>query len=123
MVADPTWATTVTLSLLHPPAVGLLEGVGGVNWWLVAKVFAGWAVTLVVVGATTGVLFALGVYAPSIQCERGMAALTQRYAAAAVSAARRCEAGVDACTPWEGLGEALGNTTDVCMAALETVCT
>lgn len=105
--------------------MGVLEGIGGVNWWLVAKVFAGWAVTLVVVGATTGALFALGVYSPSITCERGVHALEQQYSQAGVAAAARCEGdGVGACTPWETLADALtGNVTDVCLAALTTVCT
>lgn len=105
--------------------MGLLEGVGGVNWWLVAKVFAGWAVTLVVVGATTGALFALGVYAPSITCERDMHALVQQRTEAAATAAARCAGpGLDACTPWERAAEALNSTLDdVCLAALNTVCT
>lgn len=96
------------------------------NWWLVAKVFAGWVVTLLVVGATTGALFALGVYAPSIQCERATHALAQQHVEAAAVAMARCDAAaVDACTPWDRVADALaGNTTsDVCLAALKTVCT
>lgn len=46
-------------------AVGLLEGNQNVNWPLVVRVMAGWAVTLFVVGGTSAMLFAQGAYAPS----------------------------------------------------------
>ncbi len=104
----------------HPPptAVGLLEGTGGVNWLLVLKVFVGWAATLVVVGATTAALFAAGVYAPNIQCERGVHALANAHAAAAQAAAVRCEAQNST------LAEVLaGGESDVCAAVLTTLCT
>eukprot|EP00850_Spirogloea_muscicola_P013656 SM000094S24673 [mRNA] locus=s94:4045:7180:- [translate_table: standard] len=45
--------------------VGLLEGVGGVNWGQFGKQFASWVATLAVVGLCTAGLFAQGVYAPS----------------------------------------------------------
>lgn len=52
----------------------MLEGVGGVNWRLVARVAAGWVATLVVCGLTAGAFFAAGVYSPSLPCSRATAA-------------------------------------------------
>lgn len=46
--------------------VGLLEGKGGVNLLLLAKVIGGWIITLVIVGGTAAAFFAQGAYAPSI---------------------------------------------------------
>ena len=47
--------------------VGMLEGVAkGVNWKLLAKVGAGWIMTLVIVGCSSAAFFAQGAYAPSV---------------------------------------------------------
>ena len=47
--------------------VGMLEGVAkGVNWKLLAKVGAGWIMTLVIVGLSSAAFFAQGAYAPSV---------------------------------------------------------
>ena len=48
--------------------VGALEdfkGCSGINWNIAYKVFLGWIITLVVVGGTTALLTAQGIYAPS----------------------------------------------------------
>ena len=37
----------------------------GINWKIACKVFAGWIITLVVVGGSAGLLVAQGIYAPS----------------------------------------------------------
>ena len=37
----------------------------GINWKIVWNVFFGWIITLVVVGGSTGLLVAQGIYAPS----------------------------------------------------------
>jgi sodium-dependent phosphate transporter len=48
--------------------VGLLEGVTkGVNWRFFSKQFASWVLTMFVVSISTGLLFAQGVYSPSIE--------------------------------------------------------
>jgi len=47
--------------------VGLLEGHLGVNWPLFARIFGGWVMTIIVVGLMSGLLFAFGAFAPSIQ--------------------------------------------------------
>lgn len=47
-------------------AVGLVEGAKGVNYTLLLKVFGGWIVTIIVVGITSGLFYAQGIYAPSI---------------------------------------------------------
>jgi len=44
--------------------VGLLEGRAGVNKWICGKTVIGWVVTCVIVGLTSGVLVAQGVYSP-----------------------------------------------------------
>lgn len=44
--------------------VGLLEGRAGVNRWICGKTVIGWIVTCVIVGLTSGVLVAQGVYSP-----------------------------------------------------------
>jgi sodium-dependent phosphate transporter len=60
--------------------VALLEGAGGFNWRFFARTFASWVATVALVALVTGLLFACGVYAPSVQCgdalreyERGVA--------------------------------------------------
>ena len=51
--------------------VGLLENkscfkkIEGVNWWILSKTAFGWIITCVIVGLTTGILSAQGVYGPS----------------------------------------------------------
>jgi len=37
-----------------------------INWKLIAKVVAGWVLTLVIVGTTAGAIFSFATYAPSI---------------------------------------------------------
>ena len=37
----------------------------GINWRIACKVFAGWVITLLVVGGTSGLLVAQGIYAPT----------------------------------------------------------
>ncbi len=49
--------------------VALLEGSGGINKKILLKTALGWVITLVVVGASTGTIFAFGVYAPSVHCK------------------------------------------------------
>ena len=44
--------------------VGLLEGRAGVNRWICGKTVIGWVVTCAIVGLTSGVLVAQGVYSP-----------------------------------------------------------
>lgn len=44
--------------------VGLLEGRAGVNRWICCKTVIGWVVTCVIVGLTSGILVAQGVYSP-----------------------------------------------------------
>jgi len=44
--------------------VALLEGKGGINPWVLFKTVIGWITTLVVVGLSTGLLVAQGIYAP-----------------------------------------------------------
>jgi len=44
--------------------VALLEGKKGVNTWVLFKTVIGWFITLVVVGTSTGLLVAQGIYAP-----------------------------------------------------------
>lgn len=44
--------------------VGLLEGRAGVNKWICGKTVVGWVITCVIVGLTSGVLVAQGVYSP-----------------------------------------------------------
>jgi len=46
--------------------VALLEGTGGVNKRVLLKTIIGWVITLIVVGATTALLFAWGVYSPTL---------------------------------------------------------
>lgn len=45
--------------------VGLTEGIGNVNWWLFARVAAGWIVTLLVASLMSAAVFSYAVYAPS----------------------------------------------------------
>lgn len=54
--------------------VGLLEGTGGVNGWLLLKMVIGWIITLVVVGGTCAAFTAIGAYAPSVQMGRQLLA-------------------------------------------------
>jgi sodium-dependent phosphate transporter len=44
--------------------VGMVEGMGGVNWKFFAKTFASWVATLFVMGVGTGLLFTQGHTAP-----------------------------------------------------------
>lgn len=44
--------------------VALLEGTGGVNYWVLGKAVVGWVITLIVVGFTSGLLVAQGIHAP-----------------------------------------------------------
>ncbi|CAM9195828.1 unnamed protein product, partial [Heterosigma akashiwo] len=44
--------------------VGAVENCRQLNWKLLLKVFAGWVVTLLVAGITSGLIFAQGAYAP-----------------------------------------------------------
>ena len=47
--------------------VGMLESVTkGVNWKLLAKIGAGWVLTLVIVGLSSAAFFAQGAYSPSV---------------------------------------------------------
>merc|ERR1712142_471132 len=44
--------------------VGLTEGIGNVNWWLFARVAAGWIVTLLVASLMSAAVFSYAVYSP-----------------------------------------------------------
>lgn len=44
--------------------VALLEGAGGINWFIVGKTVVGWLITLVIVGCSTALIFAQGAFAP-----------------------------------------------------------
>jgi len=44
--------------------LGLFEGKKGVNWWLLAQVFFGWVITLVVAGTFSAALFGFTAYSP-----------------------------------------------------------
>jgi len=44
--------------------VGLTEGVGNVNWWLFARVAAGWIVTLLIASLMSAAVFSYAVYSP-----------------------------------------------------------
>jgi len=46
--------------------VGLTEGLGNVNWFLFAKVVAGWIFTLVVASLLTATVFSYAVYSPKV---------------------------------------------------------
>ena len=48
-----------------------LKECSGINWRIAFKVFAGWIITLVVVGGTSALITAQGIYAPSknLECE------------------------------------------------------
>merc|ERR1719336_1539824 len=46
--------------------VGMSENCMGVNWWLMAKVAAGWVLTLVVAGFVTAMVFSFVVYGPCV---------------------------------------------------------
>eukprot|EP00884_Botryococcus_braunii_P006395 jgi/Botrbrau1/15757/Bobra.4_1s0121.1 len=48
-------------------AIGLFEGVKGVNWRMFIKIFGGWAVTLVTAGLVSAGIAAIGVYSPNKQ--------------------------------------------------------
>ena len=43
----------------------LIKKCSGINWKIAWKVFFGWIITLVVVGGSTGLLVAQGIYSPS----------------------------------------------------------
>ncbi|KAG2452635.1 hypothetical protein HYH02_002869 [Chlamydomonas schloesseri] len=58
--------------------VGMLEGLGGVNWGFFAKTFASWVSTLLICAAATAALFAQGVHAPSISHTRHLAVYEDR---------------------------------------------
>tara|TARA_B100001094_G_scaffold332711_1_gene405998 strand:+ start:7765 stop:9198 length:1434 start_codon:yes stop_codon:yes gene_type:complete len=47
-------------------AVALMEGRNGLNWTIFYKICIGWILTLVIVGGTTALFFAQGIYSPSI---------------------------------------------------------
>jgi sodium-dependent phosphate transporter len=47
--------------------VALLEGSGGVNWRLLARVVFGWAITLAVAALAAAAFTAQGLYAPHIE--------------------------------------------------------
>ena len=47
--------------------VALLEGSGGVNWKLLARVVFGWAITLAVAALAAAAFTAQGLYAPHIE--------------------------------------------------------
>ena len=42
-----------------------LKKCSGINWRIAFKVFAGWIITLAVVGCTSALITAQGIYAPS----------------------------------------------------------
>ena len=42
-----------------------LKKCSGINWKIAFKVFAGWIITLVVVGSTSALITAQGIYSPS----------------------------------------------------------
>lgn len=47
--------------------VGLVESVrDGLHFWILAKTFLGWVITIFIAGLTSAMIFAQGVYAPSI---------------------------------------------------------
>ena len=45
--------------------VGMLEGLGGINWIVVGKSFFGWLVTCLFVAVLAGLLAGFGGFAPS----------------------------------------------------------
>merc|ERR1719419_780980 len=46
--------------------VGMSEGFGNVNWFLFAKVAAGWILTLIVAALVTAAIFSYATYAPCV---------------------------------------------------------
>ena len=45
--------------------VGMLEGAGGINWWVIGKTCVGWGITCVFVAVLAGLAAGMGGYAPS----------------------------------------------------------
>jgi sodium-dependent phosphate transporter len=45
--------------------VGLLEGAGGINWWVIGKTCAGWVITCLFVALLAGLIAGMGAFAPS----------------------------------------------------------
>ena len=45
--------------------VGMLEGAGGINWWVIGKTCIGWAITCVFVAVLAGLAAGIGAFAPS----------------------------------------------------------
>ncbi|KAG2440881.1 hypothetical protein HXX76_003735 [Chlamydomonas incerta] len=58
--------------------LGMLEGKTGVNWMFLLRTFCSWIATVVVVALTTAAIFAMGVFAPSISCNKQLY-LYERY--------------------------------------------
>jgi len=46
--------------------VGLAQGCGNINWWLMVKVAGGWVMTLVVSALFTSLIFSYAVFAPHV---------------------------------------------------------
>jgi sodium-dependent phosphate transporter len=55
---------TITGALI---AIGLTEGLKGVNWWVVLKIFSGWVITIALACAISALFVALGVNSPNRQ--------------------------------------------------------
>ena len=66
-------------------AVGLFEGVKGVNWRMAARIFIGWILTLIVACGVAAFFASFGVYSPNKAAS--MAAAAVRTAAKAAKAA------------------------------------
>nr|WNH14453.1 phosphate transporter B 1;1 [Pteris cretica] len=52
--------------------IGIMEGIGGVNWKVFGEQFASWVSTLVVIGLCTAAIFSQGVYSPSITAGKSL---------------------------------------------------
>mmetsp|Transcript_5884 Transcript_5884/g.13694 ORF Transcript_5884/g.13694 Transcript_5884/m.13694 type:complete len:592 (-) Transcript_5884:85-1860(-) len=59
--------------------VALLEGKDGVNYWVLMKTVIGWVITLIVVGFTTGLVVAQGLWSPISGAPNDVGSIQYRF--------------------------------------------
>ena len=65
-----------------------MEGAGGVNWRMAARIVVGWVMTLIVAGFVAAAFASFGVYTPSMQASMAADAVRAAAKKAAAAAAK-----------------------------------
>lgn len=73
-------------------AVGLVEGGKGISWVVLGKAIIGWVATLIIVGFTSAIFMALGIFTPNLRSLQAINNIKEEAFVSAEATVARVEA-------------------------------